>query len=54
MTTSALTAARSTNPAVIAALFVLLIGGALAGCNTAEGFGEDLSSAGEEIEEEAE
>ena len=25
-----------------------------AGCNTTEGFGEDLQSAGEEIEEEAE
>lgn len=39
---------------IIALTFILLLGGGLlTGCNTMEGFGEDVESAGEEIEEEA-
>lgn len=42
--------ARTTIAAIVAGSLTLLT----AGCNTTEGFGEDLQSAGEEIEEEAE
>ncbi|SDL42830.1 Predicted small secreted protein [Modicisalibacter muralis] len=39
---------------IIALTFMLLLGGGLlTGCNTMEGFGEDVENAGEEIEEEA-
>nr|WP_297460832.1 entericidin A/B family lipoprotein [uncultured Halomonas sp.] len=39
---------------IIALTFILLLGGGLlTGCNTMEGFGQDVENAGEEIEEEA-
>lgn len=38
----------------IAALAAVLAALALAGCNTAEGFGRDLESTGKAIEDEAE
>jgi len=37
-----------------AALAFVLMGIGVSGCNTTEGFGEDMQSAGEAIEEEAE
>jgi predicted small secreted protein len=39
---------------IIALTFILLLGGGLlTGCNTMEGFGQDVENAGEEIEDEA-
>ena len=39
---------------IIALTCMLLLGGGLlTGCNTMEGFGQDVENAGEEIEEEA-
>ena len=37
-----------------AALAFVLMGIGVSGCNTTEGFGKDMQSAGEAIEEEAE
>lgn len=37
-----------------AALVLILMGLGISGCNTTEGFGEDLQSAGEAIEDTAE
>jgi predicted small secreted protein len=36
------------------AILAVCAGAALAGCNTAEGLGEDVETAGEALEEEAE
>jgi predicted small secreted protein len=36
-----------------AALALVLMGMGVSGCNTTEGFGQDMQSAGEELEEEA-
>lgn len=39
---------------IIALTFMLLLGGGLlTGCNTMEGFGQDVENAGEAIEDEA-
>lgn len=39
---------------IISLTFILLLsGGLLTGCNTMEGFGQDVENVGEEIEEEA-
>jgi predicted small secreted protein len=37
-----------------AALALVLMGASVSACNTTEGFGKDVQSAGEAIEEEAE
>lgn len=34
-------------------MLVMLLAAGMAGCNTMEGFGRDVESAGEEIEEQA-
>jgi len=44
---------RKIHTALIPLLLLASIGLALAGCNTTQGFGEDLESAGEAIQEEA-
>ena len=44
---------RKTYSALIPFLLLAFFGLALAGCNTTQGFGEDLESAGEAIQEEA-
>lgn len=40
--------------AIQALLLAFLFGAGLAGCNTVEGFGEDLEAAGDNLEDEAE
>lgn len=45
---------RSDGGIIWAALAIVLIGLGVSGCNTTEGFGKDMQSAGEAIEEEAE
>jgi len=44
---------RTTHSALVPLLLFAFFGLALAGCNTTQGFGEDLESAGEAIQEEA-
>ena len=44
---------RKTHSALIPLLLIASIGLALAGCNTTHGFGKDLESAGEAIQDEA-
>ena len=45
---------RKTKSALIPLMLLVSFGLVLAGCNTTQGFGEDVESAGEEIQEEAE
>lgn len=42
------------NNMVWAALALVLMGGSVSACNTTEGFGKDMQSAGEAVEETAE